>query len=230
MKALIIGPSQFRSIPAVDLESGQSLNLKVPRDPHVLPGSVVEIRRRTSDTAEIPRCQDVAVNKLFVTGETITDLAGWIEDHAPSHDVLPHSEDVVVDHVLDTGQTITDLAGWIGDHCAVHEGSLSDAFAGSLTLGDRGINYISDDQPVPDHSVEFWRIDQPMTVKRSNWLGQTRLHYRSSPPQPMRFKYTGAEDPAEYIPGGSLIRLELSPLWDHEKYGPSYWPRLSGWF
>lgn len=230
MKALLIGPYQTRSIAAVDLESGRSLNLKLKQETHVGPGSVVEVHMRTPRTGELPRGEDLVGDHVPTTGQTIADLAGWIRDHPPSNSVLPHSEDLVVDQVLETGETIADLAGWIGQHCAVHEGWLGDAFNGCLTLGDRGINYIADDQPVPDHSIEFWRIDRPMNIKRSNWLGNVRLHYRSSPPGPMVFKYSGAGNPIDVIPAGSIIRLALSPLWEHEKYGPSYWPRLSGWF
>lgn len=78
MKALIIGPAQTKAIAAVDVDSGQPLNLTLPRAPHVGPGSVVEIRRRAPSTHELPHCEDVVVDDLLVTGETITDLAGWI--------------------------------------------------------------------------------------------------------------------------------------------------------
>jgi hypothetical protein len=195
MKALIIGPSHSRSIAAVDLDTGHSLNLTLPREPQLGPGSIVEIHST-----------------------------------APHSGEPPHREDLVADDARVTGETIADLAGWIGEHCAVHEGRLDEAFGGRLTLGNKGINYLAADQPAPDHSVEFWRIDKPMTIKRSNWLGRTRLHYRSSPPMPMVFKYIGQAEPVEVIPSGSIIRLVLSPWLENEKYGRSCWPRLSGWY
>jgi len=119
----------------------------------------------------------------------------------------PHTEDVLLISWNNTRSVPITQA--LQKFCYIVEGGIRNTFSGSLSeLGGGALSIGASN--VPDHSVCFWRADQPLVLDTR--FDNKRYVYESRYGRAF-IKYVGLEDPIPIIQAGTIIRLSLARWW-----------------
>lgn len=142
--------------------------------------------------------------------------------------VMPHAEDVAVSSYHRVKQLgPDDLLDFIYSNCPVKKGAISTLFSGHLLL-ENGSACI-EKSAVPDHSVCFWEIENPLehhlTFGRSKYIyevGETKVW----------LPYVGTDGPIDEIQAPGLVRASLARWWTLAGSGTERkcYLQLSGWY
>ena len=212
MKAVIAAKThmgQNISVGAVDADTGDLLRL-IPRD-NAAYHSWQEFNANIGDLIDLEGSKAPTVKP---------------PDFEPPHS----AEDVLVDKWNPTGKKEKDLSAWIRSRCLIWKGDLSSLFDGKLLFTSWGKGHIDRGDPLPTHSVGFWELPAPLTLKH----GPDGKPYYTAVgiTPPIAIKYVGVGKPEEELPVGRVIRLSLGRWWapDDGSKPEACGLQISGWY
>ncbi len=156
-------------------------------------------------------------------GDTEFDVGQiWDLDYRPRPDVRPpHVEDVLVYKKQQVGEE-PHLRAFLLERVQPWRGAPKQTFEGLVRPTYEGSGYINEIMGVPSMSTGFWIPDQPLTLTTGS---ENRLYYeyhgtfnrKPAKTHEVRFlRYVGYAPPANYVPGGTLVRLSLARWWRQE--------------